>query len=180
LIGVLVCLIVTACSGTGEVDPTLSPPPELTATDAPPTAVPEPDPTMIGESSTAAPEPDPTMIGESSTVVAQGAFVGADAAHQGSGSARIVRRGDGDFVLQLEDFSVTDGPDLYVYLSSSTAPGSGGALGSYVDLGLLQSATGDQTYDIPDETAVEDYASVVIYCLAYEVLFAHAPLSDSE
>lgn len=165
LIGVLVCLIVTACSGTGEVDPTLSPPPELTATDAPPTAV---------------PEPDPTMIGESSTVVAQGAFVGADAAHQGSGSARIVRRGDGDFVLQLEDFSVTDGPDLYVYLSSSTAPGSGGALGSYVDLGLLQSATGDQTYDIPDETAVEDYASVVIYCLAYEVLFAHAPLSDSE
>jgi hypothetical protein len=111
--------------------------------------------------------------------VAQGEFTGADASHQGSGTATIVQREGGDLVLQLEDFSVTDGPDLYVYLTGAAAPASGDDLGEIVDLGLLRSPTGDQEYDIPDDTAVEDYSSVVIYCLAFEVLFAYAPLSSS-
>lgn len=178
IITALVCLVITACSGTGGMEPT-SPPPVPTATDEPPAATSEPSPTPTSAPPTATPQPEPTTTSAPSTIVAQGMFEGADAAHQGAGSAKIVRGEDGDLMLQFEDFSVTDGPDLYVYLSSSTAPGSGGALGNYVDLGLLQSVTGDQTYDIPEDVAVEDYSSVVIYCLAYEVLFAHAPLSSS-
>jgi hypothetical protein len=74
---------------------------------------------------------------------------GADASHQGSGRATIVQREDGDLVLELEDFSVTDGPDLHVYLVGAAAPASGDALGEFVDLGLLRSPMGDQAYDIP-------------------------------
>jgi hypothetical protein len=115
--------------------------------------------------------------GDVSTVVAQGEFVGV-AGHQGAGTASVVRLSDGNAVLRLEGFSVTEGPDLYVYLVSGSEPASSQDFGELVDLGLLESFEGDQEYAIPAGTNLNEYYSVVIHCLAYDVLFARAGLAE--
>ena len=57
------------------------------------------------------------------TRVASGQFRVVDGIHKGEGTAAIVRLADGQWVLRLDDdFRVTNGPDLYVYLSGATAP----------------------------------------------------------
>jgi hypothetical protein len=73
---------------------------------------------------------------------------------------------------------VTAGPDLYVYLVGGSEPASADDFGEYVDLGLLESNEGDQEYSIPAGVDLDQYHSAVIYCLAYEVLFARATLAE--
>ena len=51
------------------------------------------------------------------TTVASGEFRGTDDFHFGSGTASIIEIEPGRYHLRLEDFSVRNGPDLYVYLS---------------------------------------------------------------
>jgi hypothetical protein len=115
--------------------------------------------------------------GDGPVVVARGEFVGVGG-HQGAGTASVARLSDGSAVLRLEGFSVTAGPDLYVYLVSGAEPASSGDFGDFVDLGLLESNEGNQEYAIPAEADLNAYHSVVIYCLAYDVLFARAVLAE--
>ena len=61
-------------------------------------------------------------------MVLAGEFMGADEFHTGSGQARIIETGPGTFVLRLEDFSVRNGPDLFVYLSPDPAGYTEGAI----------------------------------------------------
>jgi hypothetical protein len=50
--------------------------------------------------------------------VLTGYFVGAgDGIHNAEGIARIILLRDGSSILRLENLRVTNGPDLYVYLS---------------------------------------------------------------
>jgi len=106
--------------------------------------------------------------------VTRGNFVEVDVVHKGSGAARIVEQG-GVRYLRLEDFEVTNGPDLRVYLVSSRQPGSTlSSLGDYIDLGPLKGSAGNQTYDIP--AGAESYSSVVIWCREFSVLFSYAVL----
>ena len=79
----------------------------------------------------------------------------------------------GRFVLRLEDFSVTNGPDLHVVLS---ADDSGYAQGS-LDLGRLKATDGSFNYELPDGIDPGAWASVVIWCDPFAVQFAHAPLT---
>src|SRR3989344_5021230 len=53
--------------------------------------------------------------------IAVGSFGEIDFVHKGSGQAKIIEI-DGKTFLRLENFAVTSGPDLYVYLSNSTKP----------------------------------------------------------
>ena len=53
-------------------------------------------------------------------VLATGTFQGADSVHRGEGKALLVRLADGQRFLRFEQFRVTNGPDLYVYLSGFT------------------------------------------------------------
>jgi hypothetical protein len=82
-------------------------------------------------------------------VVVQGQFMDADAFHQGAGSATVYQQGE-KIVLRLENFSVTNGPDLHVILSKHPAPTSRSDVGEdYIDLGQLKGNQGDQNYNIP-------------------------------
>lgn len=128
----------------------------------------------------AADEPDtemeePMPEEEGPTALHTGTFVGADDFHEGEGSATIYQLEDGSHVLRLEDFAVTNGPDLHVMLVPSSDPGSEGVDG-YVDLGSLKGNIGDQNYEIPADLDPAAYGSVVIYCQPFHVLFASAPL----
>lgn len=108
-------------------------------------------------------------------VAASGTFVGADNFHQGEGTATIFQQGD-QRVLRFEEFSVTNGPDLRVLLSTSPNPTSRSDLGDYIDLGSLKGNMGNQNYEIPADVDLSQYQSVVIYCQPFHVLFSSASL----
>lgn len=107
---------------------------------------------------------------------AAGQFVDADAFHQGSGDATIYQQG-GQSVLRLENFEVTNGPDLHVLLSTSPNPTSSGDIGEYIDLGQLKGNQGSQNYEIPADIDLSQYNSVVIYCMPFHVVFSTATLN---
>lgn len=109
--------------------------------------------------------------------VRQGQFVDADDFHRGSGSATIYQLPDGSYLLRLEDFEVTNGPDLHVLLASNPRPTSSADKGEYIDLGQLKGNVGNQNYEIPAGTDISQYQSVVIYCMPFRVVFSTATLS---
>ena len=105
-------------------------------------------------------------------IVRSGTFVGADDFHFGRGSATLTEAADGSHTLRFEDFSVRNGPDLYVYLSPDSAGYADGA----IELGRLRATDGSFNTPIPAGIDVGSAGSVVIWCKQFAVLFAVAAL----
>ena len=112
------------------------------------------------------------------TEVKAGAFRDADAAHMGSGQARLLKSEGGSTVLRLTDFAVTNGPDLKVWLVEAADPASASDVtgSQWLSLGPLKGNKGDQTYFLPADADADAYNSVVIWCEQFGVLFSPAPL----
>ena len=83
-----------------------------------------------------------------------------------SGEAKIYQEGN-QYKVKLDNFTISDGPDLKVYLSKSSTPTQ------FVNLGNLTSQT---VYSIPSTVNVDDYSHVLIHCQQYNHLFAIATL----
>lgn len=107
------------------------------------------------------------------TVEARGTFKDADSFHRGSGTATIYTLPDGKRILRFEDFAVTNGPALHVYLARSA---DGNVASGFLDLGTLKGNKGNQNYDIPVDADLRSYRSVVIWCVPFRVTFATASL----
>ena len=109
-----------------------------------------------------------------------GAFAGADRVHKGSGQASIYRLPDGSHLLRLDDFKVTNGPDLRVILTRVANPGVSGEVTGpgHVELAKLKGNMGNQNYPIPDDVDISSFESVVIYCKPFRVIFSVAPLGN--
>ena len=92
------------------------------------------------------PEAVPRETQASTVELKAGEFRGADRFHKGSGRAGIYRLADGAHLLRLEDFNVTNGPDLRVILSPSENPmNSGDATApGHVELAKLKGNLGNQ------------------------------------
>lgn len=120
-----------------------------------------------GREQTAAPSPFVAAT------VATGSFVGADDFHFGKGTATIVEAAPGVFTLRFKDFSVRNGPDLFVYLSSDAKGYTAGAL----ELGKLKATDGAFSYALPAVADPTRFASAVIWCKQFSVQFAVAPLA---
>jgi hypothetical protein len=127
-------------------------------------------------------EPMPTTASQPTATVpaapvllSEGDFYGVDDFHQGSGEALIYQTPEGYF-LRLENFEVTNGPQLHVILGVDDNPYNHDTLGDYLDLGPLKGNIGDQNYVIPTDTDLSAYGSVVIYCVPFRAIFAIAPL----
>jgi len=97
----------------------------------------------------------------------QGEFVGLG--HEAKGKAEIISVGKIAF-LRFENFEVTNGPDLHVYMTSD------GNVTSGIDLGKLKGSKGDQNYALNGVDA-KTYHIVVIYSQPFHVYFAEAKLS---
>lgn len=112
----------------------------------------------------------------SAVVVAQGEFQAL--VHEGQGTASIYTDSSDQYVLVLEDFVVEDGPELHVYLAvEDQLPNQEGAeLNGPIDLGVLKLVDGEQSYLIPPDVSLEEYQSVLIWCVPYEVPFIGALL----
>ena len=121
------------------------------------------------------------VMPELPTVIASGSFVDADSAHKGEGSAMLYSLPDSGHVVRFEDFRVTNGPDLYVYLARHPSPASAEDVvdGGYLNLGKLKGNVGNQNYPVPDGTDVSEFGSVVIWCQLFGVLFSPAALETA-
>lgn len=112
-------------------------------------------------------------------VLAQGTFNQFDAVHRGEGTAAIYQLPDGSRVLRLEDFRVTNGPELHVILTRAVPSNiiDGESSEEHVDLGLLKGNVGNQNYDIPADVDLDEFQAVVIYCAPFHVNFSVAAFS---
>ncbi len=133
-----------------------------------------PDKMMDEPMPTAASQPTATVPAVP-VLLSQGDFYGVDDFHQGSGEALIYQTPEGYF-LRLENFEVTNGPQLHVILGVDDNPYNHDTLGDYLDLGPLKGNIGDQNYVIPNDIDLSTYGSVVIYCVPFRAIFAIAPI----
>ena len=120
---------------------------------------------------------DSTKMNASVVEVRSGSFRDADSFHKGSGTATIYRSSDGKSVLRLEDFRVTNGPDLRVLLVPNSDPQGRDDVQGYLGLGSLKGNMGNQNYFLPDGEDGSGYGSVVIYCMPFHVVFSVATLN---
>ncbi len=102
-------------------------------------------------------------------MASQGEFRGADDFHFGRGQALLIESAPGQYTLRFENFSVRNGPDLFVYLS----PDPGGISDALL-LGDLKGTDGAFNYDVPAGTDISRYKSAVVWCRQFAVLFAAA------
>ena len=135
---------------------------------APPTdepeALPEPAATEEAETRVEITPPAPQPI-----IVASGQFEGKTF-HRGSGTAELVKTGDRYAVRFESDFSVTNGPDLFVHF------GNNNKVDKSARLGKLKGSKGSQNYVVPTDIDPTQYSEVWIYCRAFSVTFAVATL----
>ena len=102
--------------------------------------------------------------------VASGSFQAGEQNYTGSGTAEIVEVAEDSYVVRFtEDFVVSGGPALSVYLSPT----------NYFDdaalfMGPLLAEAGAQEYRIPPTANIDDYQSVIIWCDEFSVLFTFA------
>ena len=94
-----------------------------------------------------------------------------DGFHKAEGIAKVIDLTDGRTFLRLENLKTTNGPDLYVYLST------GKDVSEIVDLGRLKGNIGNQNYEIPIGTDLSKHNTVLIWCKAFSTLFGSAQLS---
>jgi len=110
------------------------------------------------------------MMGDeqSIVIVKSGNFDGL-AGHYAEGLAKIIEV-DGSTFLRFEDFEVTNGPDLRVYITKD------GDVKNGIHLEKLKGSKGNQNYELEDIDAAQ-YNSVVIYCQPFGVYFGQAQLT---
>ena len=106
-------------------------------------------------------------------LLARGMFEGV--AHSARGTARVIRT-PGGRVLTLTGFDVSNGPDLRVYVVAGPAR-SEAEVDEFTDLGALKGNKGNQQYDLSRRIDLDHRHTVVIWCRAFSVNFARAPLS---
>jgi len=102
-----------------------------------------------------------------------GEFKGTDELHFGRGQAQIIETAPGRFVLRLEDFSVQNGPDLFVYLTPAE---DGESVDGAINLGALKATDGSFNYDLPAGTDITNYRAAIVWCRRFSELFAVARL----
>lgn len=85
------------------------------------------------------------------------------------GDAKIYLQ-DNQYKLALENVSISNGPDLHVYISREILPAT------FIDLGRLQSVAGNQLYTIPGSPDFTRYKYALIHCKQYNHLFGSAEL----
>jgi hypothetical protein len=86
----------------------------------------------------------------------------------------------GQRFVRFEGLETDNGPDLKVYLSTNPIDGPEGAFDDdFVDLGRLQGNIGDQNYEIPADTDLTRFASVVIWCDRFDSAFGAAPVTTA-
>lgn len=181
-LGIVIVLGIVAAAGwwffsPAFIDNTVSEPLPVGAVEASatPAIIAEISPTVQAVEPQATIEIPPAVVADQ--VLSRGSFY--NLAHFSSGEAAVYQLADGARILRLQNFSVDNGPDLYVYLVpiDPVPNASGSDIPGYYSLGRLKGNVGDQNYELPADLDLSQYKSVVIWCQAFAVPFAAAPLT---
>jgi len=112
------------------------------------------------------------VMEENMTLLRMGPFVPLAAGKAATGSATLRTLDTGMLRLDFSDnFSLTDGPGLFVFLSNSEFISS-----DAVNLGAFISPSGSQMYSLPDGVSLDSFTHVAVHCIPYNVTFAAAEL----
>ena len=118
----------------------------------------------------------------SKTLAASGEFIHPnpdDPVHWGKGGVSIYQQENLNEVYFESDFEVGPGPAYHVYLSSGTDIKSNDDFNNAgnLDIGTLKSFKGSQIYRPPADTKMEEYKSIVVWCVAFGQLITSANLN---
>jgi len=119
---------------------------------------------------------------EAGVVVTQFQGIFGPRSHPGEGVAKVLNDGSEQRFLRFEEFATDNGPDLNVYLTTADADadaGDFGASGEFVDLGDLKGNIGEQNYEIPPDVDLEQFDTVVVWCVRFGVAFTAADLAPA-
>jgi hypothetical protein len=75
------------------------------------------------------------------------------------------------YKVKLENFTISDGPDLKVYLSKENTPIN------FVNLGSFK-GNGNTFYTVPSGVNISEYQYILIHCQQFNHLFAIARLTS--
>ncbi len=120
-----------------------------------------------------APTTGATTVPTGPIILSGGELGYVDPLHNGKGPVSLVRVGDQRFV-RFENVSITNAPDIHVYLSRETGGKWSEATSLY--LGALTATNGSFNYDVPATADLAPYKSVVVWCRAFAVLITWADL----
>ena len=120
----------------------------------------------------------------SKTRAASGEFIHPnpnDPVHWGKGGVSIYQQVNLNEVYFESDFEAGPGPAYHVYLSNGTDIKSNDDFKNAVnlDIGALKSFKGSQIYTPPADTNMEEYKSVVVWCVAFGQLITSANLKSN-
>ncbi|MFN5133776.1 MAG: DM13 domain-containing protein [Chitinophagaceae bacterium] len=107
-------------------------------------------------------------INPNATVLVKGNFSGANS-YTVNGTVEIINDNN-QKKLVFKNFNSSNGPDLRVYLATTT-----GAF-AFISLGNLKSTNGQQVYDISGMPDFAQYKFALIWCQQFSVLFGSAEL----
>ncbi|MEO5966147.1 MAG: DM13 domain-containing protein [Candidatus Limnocylindrales bacterium] len=137
-------------------------------------------PSASSASASTSPDPsatapaEPTATPWSAAAPRSGSFTGTDDFHFGKGTATLSETAPGKWTIRLADFSVRNGPDLFVYLSPDGNDYADGA----IEIAKLKATDGSFNVAIPAGTDPASARSVLIWCKQFAHLFAYATLES--
>jgi len=106
----------------------------------------------------------------SAAMIRSGTFRGKNG-YSATGTAVLEVEGTQATLRFESDFQTQSGPGLFVYLSPNENNVTGG-----INLGGLQSTSGEQSYAVPEAVNTADMNFAIIYCMPFSVPFGAAPL----
>jgi Electron transfer DM13 len=97
--------------------------------------------------------------------------------HTTAGRAVALELADGRRFLRLEELRTSDGPDMFVYLSTAVADAQRDTFDDdFLCLGRLKANQGSQNYSIAAGASLDRYRSAVIWCRRFTYAFGAAAL----
>ena len=116
--------------------------------------------------------------------VKRGTLMDGAPGHHASGTVALLRV-DERYVLRLEGYEATPGPDVFFYLTPAQGASTTEAVegeGLRVDTparGGQATLRGDFNLALPEGFDPSRYAGLAVWCEQYNVLFGHAALADA-
>ncbi len=110
--------------------------------------------------------PSDSAIPEAGEATFSGSF-DPDGPYRITGEAIVLERQDGTQTLRLsEEFNTPAGPLLVIYLRADN--------GDFVNLGTLQSLSGEQGFAIPEGIDISEFSEVQVWCEPFGINFGSA------
>jgi hypothetical protein len=96
--------------------------------------------------------------------------------HSAKGHVRVIKLANGGLRLTLSDVDIENAPDLHLYIAEEKVTGD---VGKYKYVARLKGNKGNQQYKLDDNFDLKRYHVVVVWCRAFDVGVAQAPLKES-